>query len=533
MKKILSYTFAFFVISIFTVFSTVCAEGLTVSKDGTSVIEAENVSFQYASLKNSDEASGTQYVVFDCGIGAANQTFILTVDAAGYYTLDMIAGVFGANDAYSSVSIQINEDTVKTLTGSDIDGSKGSFNGYAGLPQKYFKVYEKVYLSEGENPVKITLGARPGFPTNILAQFDAFIINPYVESSPDPTPTPTPGPEVPVINGDNYLIEAEAQISGYSVKDNECASGGKVVVFNGASSNDASVELVFDVEEDGDYIFSFLAANTLTNKWISTMSFGIGGDMIEMSAANFIISSPEESYIDNDYPIKILRYNKTVALKAGRNSIIIKVKLRSYGDLAAALDCIHIRKQKDITSGISVEDMVVREGETAEVILKNAAGERLHEYDVDSISSALSEYGIAGAEGLKVKAYNRGKTEFTVTVNKNDEIKTAKGNIIVVGDAGIYINDIKKNSSTIAAKISAVTDYSGGDYLLIAVYDVNGKVKSSLKGALAVRQIPEITEGGAAELTVPIDSVGDGDCFVAYIIDTTYKKALYGKTMID
>lgn len=529
MKKIISYIFAFFVISTITTFSTVYADGLTVSNVGTSVIEAENVSFQYASLKNSDKASGTQYMVFDCGIGAANQIFYLNVDVAGYYTLDMIAGVFGADSAYSSASIQVNDETVKVLSGSDIDSSKDGFSGYAGLPQKYFNVYEKVYLFAGENSVRITIGARPGFPSNILAQFDAFIINPYEESSPGPSPDP----EVPVINGDNYLIEAETQISGYSIVDNEYASGGKVVKFEGTSSNDASVELVFDVEEDGEYILSFLAANTLTNKWISTMSFGIGGDMIEMSAANFIISSPEESYINSDYPIKILRYNKTVKFKAGRNSISVKVKLRSYGDLAAALDCIHIRKQKDITSGISVEDIVVGEGETAEVILKNAAGEKLYEYDADSILVELSEYGIAGAEGLKIKAYNRGNTEFTVTVKKNDEIKIAKGNIIVVGDAGIYMKDIKKDSGAITAKISAVRNYSGGDYLLIAVYGVNGEVKTSLKGALAVQQIPQMTEGEESEFTVPIDSVEKGDSIVAYITDITYTKALYGKTIIN
>lgn len=529
MRKIISYILALFVASTIPV-STVCAEGLNVSGDGTSVIEAENVSLQYASTRNSDEASGTKYMVFDCGTAAANQRFNLNVEETGYYSLDVIAGAYGANNVYSSVSVQVNEEAVKDLSGSDIDGSKGGFTGYAGLPLNYFKVYDKVYLSEGENSVKITIGERPGVASYILAQFDAFIINPYVDDTPEPDPTPDT--QIPVINGDNYLIEAETQISGYTIVDNEYASGGKVVRFDGTKSDDVSVEYLFDVEEDGEYVLSFLAANTLTNKWSSVMSFGIGEDTVEMSESNFTVSSPENSYINNDYPVKILRYNKAVNLTSGRNSIVVNIKLRSGGDVAAVLDAISIQKQKDISGGISVEDIVIKEGENADIILKNALGERLYDHDADSIVIEASEYGIAQIDGLKVVAYNRGETQITVTITKDNVVKTAKGNIIVVGDSGIYFDEITKDAGTLTAKIGAIEDYAGGDYVLVAVYGFDGRVQTSLKGALNVSSIPAIAEGNVYDITVPIENVADGDIIVAYITDMTYTKSLYGKSII-
>ncbi len=333
-----------------------------------------------------------------------------------------------------------------------------------------------------------------------------------------------------LINSENNIIEAEdvTPLSATYIKTNDYASNGKVVRYALTDRTEYVETFYIEAAEAGEYSFEISAANIISGVWLSGMYISVNGEAeIEMNKNNFEVTVPdvpENAFLSKSYPVNYFKYKKKLTLNEGMNTMVVRFTERSLNDggkVHAVIDCIKLRKERAIDGlTVELEKSAISIGETTGFIMKNGAGEAVTASDAESFNIEFDSFGIAEVSGTAIKGLNNGTTGFTVTAVKGDVTETVKGTITVIGTSGLWIENAQRNGETVSFDVKTLSDYTGSDNIIIAVYGKEEGGLTSIKAAVPIT-LESFTASGSFSVSEEIDGLGNDDVVQIFIFSST------------
>ena len=102
----------------------------------------------------------------------------------------------------------------------------------------------------------------------------------------------------------------------------------------------------------------------------------------------------------------------------------------------------------------------------------------------------------------------------------------------MLGTGGMWIENAQRSGKMVNFDVKSISDYSGGDSVIIAVYEKDGDYLTSIKSALTVT-LDAIEADDTLSISKEIESLTDDDAVQIFIFSSRLKmRTLYGKTVL-
>ena len=496
----------------------------TLSKTEPTVFGNSSFTWNHMEQETSNNAADGTYTWFNGGGATITATKNFYVEETGEFSFEVYGASSITHSVLSDLQFNIDTDSAVTLTSanSTVEDLANPCFTEGQWVVKNIKYNTKLLLDAGSHTITFTV------PQNSNNQSAAYFIFDCARFIP---------PEQnQMITDTNNVLEFEKFYPSYKVISSG-ASGGAVVDILQYNATEHNIQMVFDAEKSGNYKFVMDAS---VEQGVSSPQFHLspvyicvnGGNEIEISnnkQNNFSITA-DASY-QGSWESSRITLAENIALTEGENTINIRVAARQAGDMVVGtFDCIKLVRVKNIERITAQAGTgLIKRGESVSVIMKNQDGETVTASDFSQITYTITNADIAQVDNGILKAKNYGNTKIKIDAVTNGQTLQSEFDVNVVSEKGIWINSLEKTSTGIKVNISATEDYSGGDHLLVGVYEQKESVVTSLKsvGTAVITAMGENTEEG---FEIPLSNVQNGDVIRVFLLDNNnQKRSIYTK----
>ncbi len=490
------------------------------------LLEAEDFVEDAVRLKENEFASGGKVVQYSW-VGSFEPVIEITfnVDISNYYTMTFDAALeWNGNYDMSPLYFAINNGDEDLLhIGNATETEKDNLYLDNTFKVREIQLNNPIYLEQGSNTIMLRIPKRYSGDA-VFSVIDCIRLK---------------REEVIQSIGSRGILEAEDFVNDSSrIKENEFASGGKVVQYSWVSSFEPVIEMTFEIEESNYYTIILDVALEWDGKYeMSPLYFSVNNeDEIKIDESNAVRNEKANIYLDSAFRIAEIKLNDPIYLPSGQNTITLHIPKRggSYNDAAfSAIDCVTLKKQQSIQMLKLQIDNEVKRGLSSEILLINQDGSRVFEDELESMEVDISDERIVQINKDKIRAINYGNVMITVHAKTADNLFTLSKELHVINENGLYVSEANILDGRITINFQSIEDYPGGDYLLIAVYEDIDGIHSSLK---AVKQIKleMIEQGDTMTIDQQIDDISETDIICAYIIDKENEhRSIYNKIYMN
>ncbi len=453
MKKLL--TLLFIVSSVF------CCTHAAFAAEPT-VYEFEDYEQTANKIKTNEQASGGKYVQISERTKNTEHSVTIPFEAKeGEYILEFIASEESANSANSAGPMYFLLDdgeevkvTASTCTVTAITPT---------YPSDTFKMSKIKYktnlvLSEGEHEIKVILRANAE-TEKTKGALDCMLLT-------------KDGDDYPAVTDGAILLEAENAAASNYIEDAEQARGGKVCKIM-YTTTEQILEFKFTSEDAINVNMEIAAAEeAFVGTHLSPIYFTLNSDSeVKIGSGN---TTNAGDLFSCEFPLKQLRYKTELSLKKGINTLTLRIPKRSTFNqdfVFCVIDCISLRKVKEIRELTPDIAGTVKRGEMIPLKFKNQDGEGVAVEDLDSAEVSFENDYIGEFSDGAAYARNYGKTTMNITAKKGSGTFTLSVPIEVISETGLSIEEAKKDGNKISLKLKANGSYSGGERVFIASYN--------------------------------------------------------------
>jgi len=499
-------------------------EEANVNKQDTTVYGNSSFTWNHTDIKESPNAADGTYTKMEGGGATITATKEFYVEDTGEYSFELYAASSITHEALSDIQFSIDDGNIVTLTGENsavraLDNPCISGELWT---TKSIRYNTNITLSAGTHTLKIIVPQESNNRTEAYFVFDCARFIP-----PEPKQ---------IITDIENVLEFEKFYPSYALTSNG-ASGGIVVNILQYNATEHNIQMVFDVEKAGNYKFVMDAS---VEQGVSSPQFHLSPVFISVNGGSeFEISNSKQdtfsvtsgALYECDWESSRITLTESIALTEGENTIAIRVPARQAGDMVVGtFDCIRLVRIKNIesiTAGFG--NGLIKRGESIPVSMQNQDGNAVTSGDFSQITYTSSNPDVAEVENGVLKAKNYGQTKITINAVANGQNLEAECDVNVVSENGIWLSSLEKTAAGIKVIISAIEDYSGGDSLLVGVYEQKEGMVTSLK-SMVTQVTPAISGNSETDVEVSLSEYEDGDVVRVFLLDNSnLKRALYTK----
>lgn len=447
-----------FALATLDAFEFVPNDKLTVSASGKSVIEAED-SIIDLTQGESAGASGGKYVYLESGYSAdVTKTVSFMAAQAGYYKMNIVAAAAPQNPS-SFVNVSVNDADAQGLNNAQYYSNTATdISGRYGIKLYDFESNQLVYLKEGLNTVTLTIGRRNDVPTSMLASFDSFSFEPYTIATV----------------GENAA--AAVEVEDYNWKHTKTINERTSVALYDAGYASYTVEAAVKAETAGNYNMSIEAAvNDGTSTILGDLALDINSTSVSVNNTSFTVSDLGYNYWDEAFPAKNYRKKDSVYLNEGINIIKLTITPNTArGTILAAVDKIVFAPVRTITDAKISVDSVMSKGAEMNISIADQDGISISNIDVYMITYDTTDDDIIIVDGNgKISAVGFGTATVSVAIKTNEAATeiVKRAEVIVVGDKGIYVDNVQNTNGQVTFDFVSTKDYDATQVFVASYKD--------------------------------------------------------------